>query len=60
MDFKDIQNATPRDIDLITHVIENYDFGLNINTNNEKEYDLSVKINEHNIFIEKLKELGHS
>ena len=45
------QQTTPYDIDFIVHVTENYMINKrNVNDNNVKEYDLSVKINKyHNI-----------
>ena len=55
MSIKEIQDATPYEIDFIIHVFENYDIN-EYNNNNDKEYNISLKINEHNINIEKLKE----
>ena len=59
MTIKEIQDATPYEIDFIIHVFENYDIN-EYNNNNDKEYNISLKINEHNINIEKLKEAGYS
>ena len=59
MTIKEIQDATPYEIDFIIHVFENYDIN-EYNNNNDKEYNISLKINEHNINIEKLKEAGYN
>jgi hypothetical protein len=54
MTIEQIQAATPYDSDFILHVIENYMIVSNKNDDNEKEYDVSVKVNKYNKNIEQL------
>ena len=57
MTIEQIQAATPYDSDFILHVFENYMINKrNENENNEKEYDLSVKINKYHKNIEQITE----
>ena len=57
MSIEQIQTATPYDSDFILHVFENYMINKrNENENNEKEYDLSVKINKYHKNIEQITE----
>ncbi len=61
MTIDEIKNNTPYETNFIVHVIENYDIKTppKINTNDEIIYDVSVKINKHNINIEQMKEMGY-
>ena len=59
MTIKEIQDATPYEIDFIIHVFENYDIN-EYNNNNDKEYNISLKINKDNIDVKKLKDLGYN
>ena len=55
--MEQIQQTTGYDIDFIVHVTENYMINKqNENENNEKEYDLSVKINKYHKNIDKITE----
>ena len=56
MTIEQIQQTTPYDIDFITHVFENYMIDEKENNDNEKEYDLSVKINKYHKNIEEITE----
>ena len=57
MTIEQIKSATPYDSDFILHVFENYMINKrNENENNEKEYDLSVKINKYHKNIEQITE----
>ena len=59
MSMKEIQDATPYEIDFINFVFENYDINK-FKVKDENDYVLMLKINEHNINIEKLKEARYS
>ena len=55
--MEQIQQTTPYDIDFIVHVTENYMINKrNESDDNEKEYDLSVKINKYHKNIDKITE----
>jgi hypothetical protein len=62
MNIKEIHDTLTYDINFIIHVLENYDMHVlpKVNNNDETKYNLSVKVNEYNINIEKLKEAGYS
>ena len=59
MSIKEIQDAIPYEIDFINFVFENYDINK-YKFKDENEYELILKINEQNINIENLKEVGYS
>ena len=55
--MEQIQQSTGYDIDFIVHVTENYMITKrNESDDNEKEYDLSVKINKYHKNIDKITE----